>query len=371
VVSLTKYKNKSSICLLLMLLSFAFYTQGFAQCQKSILYYKGKFFNLYYSNVTNKDSIGRIAYLSYDRITEKNIDSLSDKDSYRFEKLKKDSITICNSFIGRYFNGSKWAIYTKQLSDFKYDYAYTYLPKKPDGKYFRYENPYVLVLVGKNWGLVDYSGKELTPVNYKLPEAAGAYPYFIYTCSKPGRGIDSVYNSEFYSQNVIDYPLASDLIVFVKDNKVGAVDTLGKVVIPFNYDTLFLKTNAIQGAREGKRYAITNWGYEINGYECIKPIHLLLKETYTSSEKFSGFYLVHKKGKWGIISGLKDEMIKCLFINDSDFLTFKPYSDTFSHIFLFNKKYFSVEIKSGIIKILDENENDVTLKFVQKFEKEK
>ncbi len=363
-----KFKVKYRQRLLLTLSCFAFYIGSFAQCPKSVLYYKGKFYKIYYKNITQKDSVGKTAFLSFDRITKKNIDSLSGNDKYIFERFKDDSIGICSNFVERYSNGSKWAIFNKRSIDFKYDYAYAYLPKKQDGKYYHYEDPYAMAVAGKNWGLIDHSGKELTSLIYKLPETIGTWNQgFIYTSSVSGKRMDSIYNNEAYSQRVIDYPLACDLIVFSKDNKVGAVDSLGKIIIPFKYDTLFLShSSSLQGAREGKRFTLTNSGHEINGYDSVKPLILVVKESTASVEKFSGIFLVCKKGKWGCINSIKNEMTDCIFINDSDFLTFKSYADTFTHPFSTNKKYFNFEIKYGRIRILDDDGKDVTSKFMLK-----
>ena len=337
-----------------------------AQCPHDALYYKGMFYAIHYNADYSKSSISKTGYTSFKGLTKEKIDVLSEKDSYLFNRYSKDSIGICSLDFQLFFDGLKCAVFQNgiKLTDFKYDNAYPFISKQSEKNK---EKKYILVQIGADWGLLNEFGKELTSIAYKLPEINEGYASqdsIIFTCNKLTAKKDS---AKAWEGKTISYPLTGPLIIFTKDNKVGAIDTLGNQAIPFVYDTIFCSNSGcLKVSKAEKQCYITFKGQELLGYDAVVPVWLYTTTTYAVKKIFSGIYMVKKDGKWGVVNSLNNTKIKCIFTIDSGDEIFTATSNTYVDGFLYNKKLYPFEVKKNEFILQDNEGKNVIQNFIEK-----
>lgn len=355
-------------CFYLFLFSLFFNSYIFSQCQHDVLYYKGFFYTVNYNEIDSKYTISENGYLSFDQLTKENIDSLSLKDSYKFDRYNNDSIGICSLHFQFFFNGLKWAVFKNGIktTDFKYDNAtYPFVLKQIESNE---EKRCILVQIGTDFGLLNELGKELTAVIYKLSEMNVNYLYddsIVFTGNQTPIKMNSTYFRAKDYENT-SYPLAGSLIILSKNNKIGAIDTLGNEIILFNYDTIIYSNHGCHRAsRQGKQYYITSKGMELEGYDAVIPIWLYLEDGYLKKKTFSGIYMIKQNGKWGMINSLNNLKVKCLFEIASEEETFLTTSNMYSDGLWYKKKYYKFEVRKNELILQDVDDKDVLKDFIE------
>jgi hypothetical protein len=340
-----------------------------AQCPKQALYYRGLFYPLLYNGASGF-SIPSKGYKSCNGILPKNMDSLALSDRYSFDGIK-DSILICSWPYTLFYDGSKWGIFSsgKPISGFSYDYVFTYRPD--NWKYWEHkdQDQYILVRIGKNWGLLNGMGTPLTTVEYQLPQVNPVgitRDSICFTKAPPVLLQDSANRCVDCKSLCKTYPLASPFIVLTKNSKLGAIDSAGKTVVTFIYDSLFYSVGCIQATREGKRFYLTQTGREITGFDAVLPVILRNSSGASGNRFFSGIFLVRKNGKWGLINSASGIRTRAQFDLDSGGENADVYGEVYTDLFIWNKKYYSLEIRKDSISIRDSEEHEVSGSFIEK-----
>jgi hypothetical protein len=349
-------------CVLLL-----FSTASIAQCGKDVLFYKGLFHAINFDKDYNYLSISETGYPSFDSLTKSNIDSLSLKDTYSFSRYPNDSIVICSGYIQRFSNGSKWAVFNRgvKLTDFKYDYAYPLLAPRP---FPAYDKHYTLVKIGKDWGVLDESGKELTAVKYHLPELNEKYHSedSIICTAHPITVKMNTSNPWGTNYRCFGYSFLTTNVLLVKEGKIGIVDSMGNQVVPFIYDSLFCSSyKCLIGSRGGKRYYITSKGMELNVYDAVEPIWRF-EDDNPDRKFFSGIYMVKKKGKWGIVNSVNNQRTRCVFDFEPGRESFSFCCDYYTRVLMSKRESFLFEVFKDRFVLKAEGGKDVIPDFIEK-----
>jgi hypothetical protein len=339
-----------------------------AQCPKTVLFYKGKFYPKIYTNNNYLFTIPAKGYTSCNGLLAGMMDSLVKKDLYTYEG-EKDSIQVCSWLFNIFSDGGKWAFFSfegQQKSPFIYDYAYSYQPQNHRWNDYAPDHQLALVRIAKNWGLTTGTGKVLSGVEYQLPACKGS-DTLSYTMPVPSAIEDSAGRCVDCKENNKVFPMAGPYIVFIKNGKAGALDTSGKVIIPFLYDSLFYSLEGcLEGSKGGKHVYLTRTGKEITGYDEVHPVLLGHYVNYKMKRFFSGIYLVKKKDMWGLVNSTNNQRIKTLFKIDSDGGHLEEEGELFSDAFILNKVYYDLQIKLNFVSIKDEMGKEVLGSFIEK-----
>jgi hypothetical protein len=362
------YRSK---LLFVMLVSFAFIRIP-AQCPKTVLFFKGKFYPKIYLNNSYHFTIPEEGYTSCNGLLPGMMDSLSNKDNYTYEG-EKDSIQVCSWNVNLFSKSNKWALFNReghQATPFCYDYAFGYEAENRKMNDIREDHQLILVRIGKNWGLTTGLGKVITNVEYQLPgwnSGRKETDTLVFTETSHILHQDSANRCTDCKGPVKVYPLAGGYIVFVKNGKVGAVDSLGKTVVPFLYDSLFCSfEGCMEGSKSGKHIYLTQSGKEIIGYDEVHPILLGRYVGYNKKNYFSGIYLVKRKGMWGLVNSSNNQRIKTIFKIDSDGGHLEESTEVFTDAFIIDKKYYDLEIRLNAVSIKDEMGKEVLGTFLVK-----
>jgi hypothetical protein len=336
-----------------------------AQCRRAALYAGGKFFPIQYDE-SYRRFLSPTGYLGYCGMCPKSIEEANQRTHIRSHKIY-DSTEICSHGINTYYNGKKWSIfndYGVKLSDFKYDFAFPYLPEKSKLEWTDGNNMYAFVRIGNKWGLIGPFGTELTAVEYELPSWNGTMKdSLFYSLSETGTQNDTAASCHHCGNgsDAITLPIAKCQIVLAKNGRLGALDTLGKMCIPFQYEHLtYYASGCKTGFREGKSWYLKDDGTEIRGFEEVYPI--LIGKT-----EFSGIYLLKLKGKWGFLNSKSNEQVKCIFEDQHEIPSFDLAGENelegSSYI---GKNRYDFIITPNHIKIIGKADEEVTKRYLEK-----
>lgn len=352
------------------------------QCSEVAIYNNGKFRVIQYDSLWNPTLLPT-EYLKFNQFTKAVIEKENKRSAETGNPQIKDSSGICgNLYLNLFSSGNKNAIfnvYGKQLSDFKYDDLFTYLPatQNRENKYTKFDiwKQYFFARNKNTFALISDGGKELTPFNYGIPylKINSNYDHcdtVIFTAMNTLPNSDSLKCGDCLKEsNILYFPLAGNSIILTKSNKLGSIDSSGKTIIPFIYDKIKIYKGVVETATNSKQVIYSLNGNEISGFDEIHPIFLTIaSDVYTTGEIiFSGIYAVKQKEKWGFTNGNKNEIVKCIFEEES--LVFDSATDTYSFLFIHKKEGITVEIKNQSLKLIDDNGKDISQKYIQKYSK--
>ena len=94
-----------------------------------------------------------------------------------------------------------------------------------------------------------------------------------------------------------------------KDNLYGLIDSLGEVVVPFEYQSIVMSTYNIYSVSKNDK-----WGYITKANEIVIPIEYDL-----TSDFIENLCAVKKEGKWGFIDLLNEVVIPIDYDGCTDF----------------------------------------------------
>lgn len=105
-------------------------------------------------------------------------------------------------------------------------------------------NGLIAVKMNEYWGFMDENGTVVIPPTWAEVENFNDYGYSIVRF-KEGRRIAVIDKSGSYVLGPSDYSklefISEDLIIAVKDNKKGLITLKGKVIIPCDYDDIYVR----------------------------------------------------------------------------------------------------------------------------------
>lgn len=369
--------------ILIVIISFQFSSDFFSQCQEVAMYENGKFRYIQYDSLWNRNLLP-LEYSGFNGLTKEIIDQNNSQYPEGDGNRIKDSSGICGQVVDFFAIGAKWAIFDVKgfpVTDFKYDELIIYRPRilNFEGRYEKYgdwENVFIFMKLNKAFGLIIKSGREITPIHFSLPYIDKSYGdncdtiLFSTKSTINAMGTPDCGSCRETGNGSFNFPIAGSSIILVKDNKLGSIDSAGKTVIPFNYDSIKIYKDVVETFNSGQQSFYAESGTEISGFDEIHPVFLVDKpEGYSTGRSlFQGIYLVKKNGKWGWINSLKNEKINCILEEDYGQPVFESEDEVLKLTFLYQDKDISLEIKNGTIIMMDENENDVTSKFMRKIE---
>lgn len=176
-----------------------------------------------------------------------------------------------------------------------------------DGNLFRVQNDKEL------WGLCDHSGREVVACQY---DDYIDYPHNgLATVKKGGRtgvidirGHEVIPVAEDRFGGKTPYPQTRNLFVLEKDDRVGAVDSLGNTVIPFEYDfnPEGLASHLVL-VRGDTAFLFDNTGRLISTYDDI-----YLYPECDVCEPLS-LFAVCRNGLWGLVDTAWREVAPCIY----------------------------------------------------------
>lgn len=360
-----KFKHRNLILLLMSLTV----SMAQAQCLDEVIYHKGLFYVVRYAPKENRTYLYSEGFSSYDGITKSTINTLAEKNGHTFHVYSPDSIGICSHYIQCFSSGNKWAVYRNgsKLSDFNYDYAYAWTPQDGKGK-IDLDHLLILVRKEKNLALMDLKGKELTTFEYQLPlaDASNYKDSTSFSCCDELKNVQSPGNCDDCDNWLVTTPVAHGLLVLAKNSLLGALDTLGRIKIPFIYDTLYVTgKGGYLGSRKGKKYFITETGLELSGdYGKVIPL-CCGYDRNGQPEKFSGIYLVMQNGLWGLVNAKTGAKTKCVFTLEPDQELTSLVQCPYMLFFSIKKIFYDVEIIKDKFIITGPKGKDVTLDFIE------
>lgn len=127
------------------------------------------------------------------------------------------------------------------------------------GKGTETEDKYVFT-----WGVIDYRGNIVIADKYKISSDYRSDKDIIILQSK-GKGGSVLYGAVGYDGRtripfvydaLADWDSANDALVFSKGGKLGLVSFDGKVLLPFDFQTLIMMPDAWKVSKDGKHYGI-------------------------------------------------------------------------------------------------------------------
>lgn len=174
---------------------------------------------------------------------------------------------------------------------------------------YGYENGYARASKNGLQGYVDKAGIEIVPCEYKsifpLVETKNYYTATklndkqgIIALSPPRVLIPAIYDPSYYNERISELHNA---FFFKKEGKIGAVDSTGKIIIPFKQkELLFLgKLNLV--VLEDSTETLFKLGVCDSQYHFLLPMgSYAIKKEYFYHHK-TNFLIAQKKGKYGIL----------------------------------------------------------------------
>ena len=318
------------------LIALLVFSTSFSQPPPAATFENGKFTFLCYP-----DTVPHI-YDGFNGYTAANFYQNYDTANAFVFNMKK-YFYVQTNFYDTHYDGKKWALFDwncKQLTPFAYDLLY---PFKPYTLGVRYAPYLFLACKSKKWGVVDLKGKELIPCEYDLPYAdeAGGDCYFTADGGYCDLSKELMCGARMFEGGYFDYPMMGANMIFIKNGKYGAVDTLsGKPVTEFAYDMIIFGKNGIHQLKKGKKYAHCLDNGKILPYDEVSDL------------KFS-FYRVRKGSKWGIINERSEEVVPCKYDEISEFSRDET-NGTLTCTAQLNDKYIAVHCANGVFTFEEE-----------------
>jgi len=350
-------RNNFNFITLFVLLPFLFT----AQCQEVVKYSGGKFYLYKYDSLW-QHTISTTGYKGFNGLTKETI-ARKNAGQKEYDYFIKEESNFCSEAFMSLYNEKKWALFTfgpyegKQITEFKFDELFPVYHNKADRNQY-----FVFGRIADKWALLGRAGKEMSGFEYGLPVSTSIRNHVNDSINfdLPKGKIKDVIPGQNHSYDFREYITSNvlPLIVLEKNNKLGAFDTSLKQLIPFQFDKIVISQGIITGTKEGKIFFITQKGTLLDKFEDIHPV-------FAGVNKFTGFYAVKQKGKWGFINALNDQAIKCIFELSYETNNFSTYLSSYNEMFFIKKKSYTIAIEKGELKIMDEQEKDVTKDFVE------